>query len=560
MAREDPNARPAGEQAQALDRDGIDGVVELVIGKARKLAGQAKPLEISLNLISGEGPVELADEIARLPPDWRDHAIASVFALLMPRDRRKSLGAYFTPPHVVDHLISRLYEFGVDPVRHRLRDPAAGGAAFMVPLARLMASAWRNDGVGDEEIVERLSQRLEGREIDPDLATLANALLRRMLVDELEIAADTVGELTLISTGDFLEGPEYGEPTADHEVGNPPFLRMAHRNLPAAADRYSDIAAGRVNLYALFVRRGIDALPRGGVLGYVVPASFLGGPEFGLFRARVTELAEVLAIDIMEKRSAVFLDAIQDTCFLLLRKRAKALTAPPASTASSDALLRDGTRARRGEAEIGAGMAPWKLPGGADHLPALMADWGYRGTIGYLVANRQSERLHEERADGFLPLVWAKSITTDGRFDFDRGAAFKGKGWTSAPPDAPYIIRSGCVAVQRTSSRGQRRRLAAAPISAEFVTEHGGIVAENHVIILVPSGPDAAAPEDLAAALNLASVSDALNRVCGSASISVRLLESLPLPAPSERNSLTSRPDHRKCRHPIPAQAAGAAS
>ena len=279
-----------------------------------------------------------------------------------------------------------------------------------------------------------------------------------------------------------------------------------------------------MNLYALFVLRGSDALPAGGVLGYVLPASFLGGPEFSMFRARVTELAEVLAIDIVEKRRAVFLDAIQDTCFLLLRKRSVALPDPTASTALSDALLHDGARVQRGKAEIGAGKAPWRLRVEEFEMPACLADWGYRGTIGYLVADRQSERLHDEYGAGLLPLVWAKAITTTGSFDFDRGVAFKGKGWVSAPPDAPYVIRSACVAIQRTSARGQRKRLAAAPIPADFIEKHGGVVAENHVIILVPTSPDAVAPEVLAATLNTAEVSDSLNRVCGSASISVRLL------------------------------------
>jgi adenine-specific DNA-methyltransferase len=49
------------------------------------------------------------------------------------------------------------------------------------------------------------------------------------------------------------------------------------------------------------------------------------------------------------------------------------------------------------------------------------------------------------------------------------------------------------------------------------------------VILLVPISPDAASPELLAEALNKAAVNAALDRVYGSASISVRLLETVKL-------------------------------
>jgi len=55
------------------------------------------------------------------------------------RVRRPSLS-------LVDHLVSRLTACGMDPVEYRLRDPAAGGAAFLVPLARIKMAAWRSGG------------------------------------------------------------------------------------------------------------------------------------------------------------------------------------------------------------------------------------------------------------------------------------------------------------------------------------------------------------------------------------------------------------------------------
>ena len=74
------------------------------------------------------------------------------------------------------------------------------------------------------------------------------------------------------------------------------------------------------------------------------------------------------------------------------------------------------------------------------------------------------------------------------------------------------------------------RRITAAAVPETFLQQHGGIVGENHVIILIPTRIDAVAPEKLAAVLNGPQANARLARICGSASISVRVLEKLPLP------------------------------
>ena len=60
---------------------------------------------------------------------------------------------------------------------------------------------------------------------------------------------------------------------------------------------------------------------------------------------------------------------------------------------------------------------------------------------------------------------------------------------------------------------------------------HFGVVAENHVILLLPTHPNAVPASALAEALNLPQVGEQLDRMCGSASIPARLLEQVPLPA-----------------------------
>jgi adenine-specific DNA-methyltransferase len=521
-----PTEPSTGAIALARSADSIPAFDKFLAALRKKKLSRSKSLQACLSLIKRE-PGDLLLLLEALPAAWADHAVASVYATLIPADRRKRLGAYFTPPHLVDHLVSRLAACGMDPVAHRLRDPAAGGAAFLVPLARIKVSAWKKQGLADSEIVRRLRVHLVGREIEPDLAEIANALLRRMLVCEFQLDSKSVARLRLVKVGDSLDPKASSRDDIDHEVGNPPFLRLSSSDKRVSRPIFGEIASGRVNLYALFVRRALAEVPIGGMIGYVIPASFLGGPEFASFRKRVLQLAEVLVVDLIEKRSDVFLDAIQDACFVILRRRMEALAEPPASVAASGVFRRDGKFIPKDVAHIAANGSHWRLPGVELVRSSTLKDWGYRATVGYLVANRQPKRLHKRAAKGRYPLIWAKAITPQGTFDFERGAAFKGYGWADAPAEATYVVRTACVAVQRTSSRGQKRRLNAASISKAFVKKHGGIIAENHVILLVPNSPNAASPVSLAEALNTAAASAALDRVCGSASISVRLLETI---------------------------------
>lgn len=502
--------------------DAIPAFDKFLAAFRKKKMSRLGALQTCLGLIRRE-PSDLLELLEALPAAWADHAVTSVYAMRISPQRRKRLGAYFTPPHLVDHLVSRLAACGMDPVEHRLRDPAAGGAAFLVPLARIKVAAWRERGLDDAEIVRSLRAHLVGREIQSELGIIANALLRRMLVQEFGLAPKFASRLTLVKVGNSLDPKFAKKDMVDHEVGNPPFMRLGATDKRLSRAIFREIASGRANLYALFVRRALEEVPAGGLIGYVIPASFLGGPEFASFRKRVLELAEVMVVDVIEKRRDVFLDAIQDACFVVLRRRAQPVAKPKACKAISGVFQRGGRFFSKGFAHIETKGSPWRLPG--LELPACskLRDWGYRATVGYLVANRQPERLHKRAAKGRYPLIWAKAITVE------RGAAFKGSGWADAPADAAYVVRTPCVAVQRTSSRGQKRRLSAAPISESFIDKYGGIIGENHVLLLVPTSPDAASPEALAEALNEARPSAELDRVCGSASISVRLLETIEL-------------------------------
>ena len=73
---------PSAEAIPAFDK--------LLAAFRKKKASGSKPLGTCLSLIERE-PGDLLRLLEALPAAWADHAIASIYATLIPADRRKKL-------------------------------------------------------------------------------------------------------------------------------------------------------------------------------------------------------------------------------------------------------------------------------------------------------------------------------------------------------------------------------------------------------------------------------------------------------------------------------------
>ena len=149
-------AKAEQEQAPTLNRR----LRDLRHIAARLKRSRMTPLQVCEAIIEKR----LADRDARaffsgLPDDERHYWIASLYALLMPKARRRRLAAYFTPPHLAHYAIDVLVEAGIKPGQHRILDPASGGAAFLVPLAARIAARGRRRGARAKTILQSIKIR-----------------------------------------------------------------------------------------------------------------------------------------------------------------------------------------------------------------------------------------------------------------------------------------------------------------------------------------------------------------------------------------------------------------
>jgi adenine-specific DNA-methyltransferase len=508
----------------------------------RYIASRLKPSRMTpLQLCEAIIEKRLVDREARtffsdLPDEERHYWIASLYALLIPEARRRRLAAYFTPPHLAHYAIDVLVEAGIKLGTHRILDPASGGAAFLIPLAARIAARGRQRGARAKTILQSINDTLHGVEIDTGLARLSQALLTDLLDAEIETSGIQLDGLVDRANTLQLDRPES---LYDAVIGNPPYGRILRPSRSLRNRYHPVISDGYVNLYALFVEQALQWVRPGGIICLIVPMSFVGGPYFAALRKRILEKASVLRLDLIDKRSDVFLDVLYDLCVIVLRRADGSARTVVAKTSL---LLIDEPNRDLGTLELPARPSShvWALPdegaGAALFQPGLatLGDYGYLAKTGYFVWNRERHRYRIGRKPRSteVPLFWAHNVRANEKChpqDGDAGDI----GFAKIPKSNSAIVRSDAVILQRTSNRRQSRRLIGGIIRQADVIGGRGYVTENHTIIIIP---DPAKRQQLpirtvCRLLNTMAVDGRFRRMSGSVSVSTKALRDLPLPA-----------------------------
>lgn len=474
-----------------------------------------------------------------LPDDERHYWIASLYALLMPKARRRRLAAYFTPPHLARHAIDVLIEAGIKPGHHRILDPASGGAAFLVPLAARIAAQGRRRGSRAKTILQSINDTLHGVEIDAGLAKLSQALLTDLLDAEIETSGVDLDGLVDRANTLGLEKPDA---LYDAIIGNPPYGRILQPSGSLRKRYHPVISDGYVNLYALFVEVALQWVRPGGIICLIIPMSFVGGPYFASLRKRILEKASVLRLDLIDKRSDVFLDVLYDLCVIVLRRN-DGLVRPVVAKTSLLSIGEPNRYLGTLELPVRPSGHVWALPdngkGAALFQPGLttLQDYGYQAKTGYFVWNREQHRYRvgKKPRPTEVPLFWAHNVRANEKCrpqDGDDGDI----GFAKIPKSSSAILLSDAIILQRTSNRRQKRRLIGAMVRQADVIGGRGFVTENHTIVIVP---DPTKRQQLPLGkvcrlLNTIAVDDRFRRMSGSVSVSTKALRDLPLPAAAD--------------------------
>lgn len=492
------------------------------------------PLENTLPSIALDAltvATETGRLIASFPVEDAGYLIGSIYTVMLPATMRSDMGAYYTPPPLVERLLDLAENAGFDYLHGTAIDPACGGGAFLAPVALRMWS--RAKDASPSWILRRLSTRLKGIEIDPFAAWMTLVLLEAAIFPLLVAAKHRLPN-DLITVGNALEPREIGE--FDLVIGNPPYGRISLSE--PMRNHYSRSLYGHANLYGLFTDLAIRLTKPKGVIAYLTPTSFLGGKYFKALRDLLAKETTPIAFDFVSDRDGVFDDVLQETLLTTFKKdhiESKAMVSSVIPHGLNNARIE-----YIGKIRISPSGNPWMLPRSAndaeflsqmERMSTRLSNIGYVVTTGQLVWNRHKSQLTNKKTKLSLPLVWAESVTV-------KGFAFSANRRGHVPfievnAEQPHLItKKACVLVQRTTSKEQNKRILAAALPQSFLDENNGAVVENHLnMIIAPSDQLARISiQTIESLLNTETIDRAFRCISGSVAVSAYELNALPLP------------------------------
>jgi len=182
---------------------------------------------------------------------------------------RKELGAFYTPPWMVevilDHALEPVLDGLADPLTISVCDPACGAGVFLIGAARRIA---RRAGVSVGQAVDRC---VLGVDLDPAALELARAMLCEAGAIQPQLC--------------HTNGVAYPPVGIDVFIGNPPFRNVIERTSPSATRSNYPILGGTADLAFEFVAMASGHVKAGGRVGFVLPRAFLGATSSARLRA-----------------------------------------------------------------------------------------------------------------------------------------------------------------------------------------------------------------------------------------------------------------------------------
>ena len=333
--------------------------------------------------------------------------------------KRKKLGQYFTPKSIRELLLSKL------PKKDNadILDPACGSGEFLLSCKKYFKNPI-----------------LYGFDIDKKLINIASKLVKNASIKNF----------------DFLN-IDINKKKYDYIIGNPPYFELKLNE--EIKKKYFDIIKGRVNIFSLFIKTGLDLLKDGGYLAYVVPPSMNNGAYFSKLREYIIKNSSLEYLHIIDGADNFHL-ANQKVMLIILKKTN--------SKKSSKYIFK-----KNG---ITIFTEDKNFLNKSYKNTVSLKDIGYTVKTGSIIWNEYKEKLTNDKNNSTL-LIWASNIN-NGKIII---GYTKGKPQYIKNISSDLIIKSRVVVVNRITGSSKDINIKAAIVNEkEFVCE-------NHVNVIYMS-------------------------------------------------------------------------
>ena len=338
--------------------------------------------------------------------------------------KRKNLGQYFTPKSIRELLISKL------PKKENadILDPACGSGEFLLSCEKYFKNP-----------------NLNGFEIDKNLVAIASKLLKNSKNNSNIKNIDT---LNIDTNNNKIK--------YDYVIGNPPYFEIKLNE--KLKSKHSDIIKGRVNIFSLFIKIGLESLKDGGYLAYVVPTSMNNGAYFSKLREYIIKNSSLEYLHIIDGADN-FHSANQKVMLIILKK-------------TNSKKSRKYIFEKNG---ITIFTEDKKFLNEAYKNTVCLKEIGYGVKTGSIVWNEHKEKLTEDKNNSTL-LIWASNII-NGKIIIPN-AKNKPQYIKNIPSD--LIIKSRVVVVNRITGSSKDINIKSA------IVDEKEFVCENHVNVIYP--------------------------------------------------------------------------
>ena len=333
--------------------------------------------------------------------------------------KRKQLGQYFTPKSIRELLLSKL------PKKDNadILDPACGSGEFLLSCKKYFKNPI-----------------LYGFDIDKKLINISSKLVKNASIKNF----------------DFLN-IDINKKKYDYIIGNPPYFELKLNE--EIKKKYFDIIKGRVNIFSLFIKTGLDLLKDGGYLAYVVPPSMNNGAYFSKLREYIIKNSSLEYLHIIDGADN-FHFASQKVMLIILKKTN--------SKKSSKYIFKKN--------RITIFTEDKNFLNKSYKNTVSLKDIGYTVKTGNIIWNEHKEKLTNDKNNSTL-LIWASNIN-NGKIII---GYTKGKPQYIKNISNDLIIKSRVVVVNRITGSSKDINIKAAIVNEkEFVCE-------NHVNVIYMS-------------------------------------------------------------------------
>ena len=333
--------------------------------------------------------------------------------------KRKKLGQYFTPKSMRELVLSKL------PKKDNadILDPACGSGEFLLSCKKYFKNPI-----------------LYGFDIDKKLINISSKLVKNASIKNF----------------DFLN-IDINKKKYDYIIGNPPYFELKLNE--EIKKKYFDIIKGRVNIFSLFIKTGLDLLKDGGYLAYVVPPSMNNGAYFSKLREYIIKNSSLEYLHIIDGADNFHL-ANQKVMLIILKKTN--------SKKSSKYIFK-----KNG---ITIFTEDKKFLNKAYKNTVSLKDIGYTVKTGSIIWNEHKEKLTNDKNNSTL-LIWASNIN-NGKIII---GYTKGKPQYIKNISNDLIIKSRVVVVNRITGSSKDINIKAAIVNEKK------FVCENHVNVIYMS-------------------------------------------------------------------------